>query len=127
LAARLKKQDEEKVTPTEADKLVAKFADADAKVRAGAVEALKKVGTRADSTAVVALLHDPDARVRTAAAEWLGELGGKRELIALEIRLREPKASDDPAFDAVAKAKKAVAERVEADDKKLKAKPPEKK
>lgn len=110
--------------PTEADKAVAKFADADAKVRVAAVEALRKVGSRADSTAVVALLHDPDATVRTAAAEWLGAVGGKRELVALEIRLREPKATDDAAFDAVAKAKRAVAERVEADEKKLKDKPP---
>lgn len=115
------------VEATEADKVVAKFADADAKVRAEAVESLKKVGSRADSSAVVALLHDPDAKVRTAAAEWLGVMSGKRELVALEIRLRQPKASDDEAFDAVAKAKRAVAERVEADEKKLKAKSPEKK
>jgi hypothetical protein len=45
--------------------------------------------------------------------------------VALEIRLREPKATDDAAFDAVAKARKAVAEWVEADEKKLKAKSPE--
>lgn len=128
LRERLEKEAKAKPTePTEADKVVAKFADADAKVRAEAVEALKKVGSRADSSAVVALLHDPDAKVRSAAAEWLGVMGGKRELIALEIRLRQPKASDDEAFDTVAKAKRAVAERVEADEKKLKAKSPEKK
>lgn len=110
------------VEPTEADKAVEKFADADAKVREAALETLRKVGSRADSTAVVALLHDPHAKVRAAAAEWLGAVGGKRELVALEIRLREPKATDDEAFNAVAKAKRAVAERVEADEKKLKAK-----
>jgi HEAT repeats len=126
LRERLEKEAKAKPTePTEADKVVAKFADADAKVRVAAVESLKKVGSRADSTAVVALLHDPDAKVREAAAEWLGAVGGKRELIALEIRLREPKATDDAAFDAVAKAKKAVAERVDADEKKLKAKSPD--
>ncbi len=52
--------------------------------------------------------------------------------MALEIRIREKKAADDPAFDAFVKAKRAVAERVEADAKKEKpadpkAKPPEKK
>ncbi len=126
LRERLEKEEKVKpVEPTDADKVVAKFADADAKVRAAAVESLRKVGSRADSTAVVALLHDPDAKVRTVAAEWLGAVGGKRELIALEIRLREPRATGDAAFDAVAKAKRAVAERVEADEKKLKAKAPD--
>lgn len=106
------------VEPTKSDEALAQFADADAKVRAVAVESLKKVGSKADSTAVVALLHDPDATVRTAAAEWLGALGGKRELLALEIRIREPKATDDEAFDAMVKSKRAVAERVEAEEKK---------
>ncbi len=39
--------------------------------------------------------------------------------------MRGPKATDDAAFDAVAKAKRAVAERVEAGEKKLKANSPD--
>jgi quinoprotein glucose dehydrogenase len=66
-----------------AEALVRLCADADAKVRGQAVQALGDAGHKAGLNAATALLQDPDPRTRMIAAIAIGKLGSKEQVPAL--------------------------------------------
>jgi HEAT repeat protein len=61
--------------------------DADAMVRADAIDAIATINFREAASAVMRLLHDEDASVRASAAEALGWLDSREARISLEKAL----------------------------------------
>jgi hypothetical protein len=99
----------------------------DWQVRAEALMLLEKIGSKEDCAPVAVLLYAEDKHNRIGAAYTLAKLGGKRELLALDLWLKDSTRLKDEAFEEVKKSRDELRTRVEDEEKKLKAKPPEKK
>lgn len=96
-------------------------------VRAEALMLLEQIGSKEDCVPVAVLLYAEDKHNRIGAAYTLAKLGGKRELLALDLWLADKTRQKDEAFDEVKKSRDELRTKVEDEEKKLKAKPPEKK